>query len=205
MIAWQWRSGRLLPALLVALIALAGCSMNVPVNPQITAERSTKIERFIGVYISEETRETNWAESRHGDTWKFSLGPASARAIENAASRTFRRTTVVDGLPPLVSGASDVDAVLEARIEDFGFAIPLLKTSTYTADIAYRLTLYARNGVPVASWRLEGSGAQRGKMGFEYTRWPGEAANLAIEDAMRKFIEETDKNPEVSKWLRDSG
>ena len=94
-----------------------------------------------------------------------------------------------------------MDAVLEARIEDFSFDIPLLKTSTYSAEIGYRFTLHSPAGAPVASWRVDGEGAQPGQFGFDFVRWPGEAADLAVEDAMRKFIEEIDLEPEVRRWL----
>ena len=195
---------------LVAVLALlnlpalvAGCTMNVPLSPDVTASRIDKIDRFVALHFPEETTAYTWEENRYGNQYVFPLGPPSVRAIEEAASQTFTRTTRVDGLPPLPAGSAKVDAVLEARIEDFSFVLPLLKTSTYSAEIAYRFTLHSPTGAPVASWRVVGEGAQAGQIGFEYARWPGEATDLAIADAMRKFVEQIGQEPEVARWLRD--
>jgi len=199
---------RFRPVLATALLALpflaAGCTMNVPLSPEVTASRDTTIDRFVGLYFPEETAAYTWEENRYGDQYVFPLGPPSVRAIEEAARRTFARTARVNDLPPLPPGSPDVDAVLEARIEDFSFVLPLLKTSTYSAEIAYRFTLHSPTGAPVASWRVVGEGAQAGQIGFEYARWPGQAADLAIADAMGKFVEQVDLEPEVTRWLRES-
>lgn len=190
---------------LFALPALvAACTMNVPLSPEVSATRDAKIDRFVGLYFPEETAAYTWEENRYGDQFVFPLGPSSVRAIEEAADRVFVRTARVSGLPPLPAGSPDVDAVLEARIEDFSFVLPLLKTSTYSAEIAYRFTLHAPTGAPVASWRVVGEGAKAGELGFEFARWPGEATDLAIADAMQTFVEEIDLEPEVTRWLRDS-
>ena len=184
--------------------AIAGCTQSIPLSPEITTTRGVKIDRFVGLYFSQDTKTFTWKESQYGDTWVYPLGPPSVRAITEAASRTFVRTTIVDRLPPLGQGASNVDAVLEVRIEDFSFVIPLLKTSTYSAEIGYRFTLHSPAGAPVASWRVVGAGAQRGEFGFGFTKWPGKAADLAVEDAMRKFIEEIDLEFEFRNWLLQS-
>lgn len=199
-----FRFGRAAAIVVAAAAALAACTINPPVTPQVTAERAAKIDRVVGVYISNEMRATVWSENRSGDTYKFPIGAASARSIEDAARRTFTRSLAVDGLPPLGAAGSGLDGVLEAQIEGFDFVIPFLKTSTYRAEITYRFTLHSPVGIPVASWVVTGEGARRGKVGFEFARWPGEAATLAIEDAMTKFVEETDRQPEVIKWLRDT-
>lgn len=202
MFGWA-RSGSIV-LLLVFTGAISGCTQSIPLSPEITTTRSAKIERFVGLYFPEETKVFSWKESRYGDTWVFPLGPPSVRAIKEAASRTFTRTKIVDQLPPLAQGTPNVDAVLEVRIEDFSFVIPMVKISTYSAEIGYRFTLYAPAGAPVATWRVDGEGEQRGQIGFDFTRWPGEAADLAIEDAMRKFIEEIDLEFEFRRWLLQS-
>ena len=191
-------------ALLAIFVVMAGCTMNVPLRPDVTASRDARIDRFVGLYFPEEFRSYTWRENRYGDEYVFPLGPSSVRAIEEAANRTFARTTTVDGLPPLPAASPNVDAVLEARIEDFSFVIPFLKTSTYTAEIAYRFTLHSPTGAPLASWRVVGEGATQGQIGFEYARWPGEAADRAVADAMRNFVEDIDLEPGVTRWLRET-
>ncbi len=190
---------RLRLAILLALV-LAGCSHAVPVHGVVNTTRDTRIERTVGLYFPEETAAMVWKESRYGDTWTFPIGPASVRAVNEAAERIFTRTVPVN-TSPQEGVPSTLDGVIETRIEDFLFTIPFLKTSTYTAEITYRFVLYSPKGAPVATWRVTGTGAVHGQIGFEYARWPGTAADRAITDAMEAFITGIDREPEVVHWL----
>ena len=181
-------------------LLVSACSHQIPMSPTVDVSRD-KVPRDIGLYLSDEFTQEVWSEGRYGDTWNFPLGAASAKAVPQAVEQAFQKMVMVRGLPPYAGTPPAVDAVLAPRIEDFTFDIPLLKTSTYSAEIAYRFTLYDLKGAPVASWRVEGYGARKGELGFEFAKWPGLAANMAIEDAMRRFVEEIEVEPEVSRWL----
>jgi len=93
------------------------------------------------------------------------------------------------------------EAVLEPRIENFALDIPFMKTSTHRAEVTYLFSLYDPRSVPVAAWTVSGVGESAGGFTFSYTKWPAEAANNAIEDAMRKFVEGTADEPEIRTWL----
>ena len=57
-------------------------------------------------------------------------------------------------------------------------------------------------GASIGSWRVTGVGERRGEIGFEFARWPGNAANAAMEDAARKFIDGVELVPEVRHLVR---
>jgi len=191
--------------LLLSAALLAACSHNVPVNPSVNAARTVKIDRTVGLYISRDLETFTFEDTQYGDTWKYPIGAPSARAIEQAAARTFARTFRVQALPPDLPGARALDAVLEPQIEHFNFDLPLLKTSTYRAEIRYRFTLHSPTGAVIDSWTVTGEGAVNGKPGFDFTTWPGAAADEAIEDAMRRFVDEIELEPGVKRWLIQTG
>jgi hypothetical protein len=186
---------------LLCAALLAACSHDVPVHPSLNAARPAKIDRTVGIYIPAELEAFTFEESQYGDNWRYPVGAPSARAIEQAAERTFARTYRVKSLPPLPPDGRALDAVLEPSIEHFAFDIPMLKTSTYRAEVRYRFTLHAPTGAVIESWTVDGEGAVKGQPGFDFTTWPGAAADDAIEDAMRRFVEEIDLEPGVKRWL----
>ena len=155
----------------------------------------------VGIYYSPEFRTHEDQVWKKGDRWDFPIGPASVSLFDRAIPLVFERVIPVQGRPPL-GGATDIQAVIEPRIESFDFGLPWLKTGTYSAEISYRIILYNQTGDSVVSWVVHGIGEKRGQIGFEFARWPGEAADLAMQDAMRKFLEEFAGLPEVRVWLR---
>lgn len=188
------------------LVAVSACSHAIPINP--TTERYTAsppVAEKIGVYFSEEFQNFEHSGSRYGDTWVFPLGPASVDLFTGVFRQVFERADIVQFLPPLGPGFAELAAVIEPRIEEFNFHLPFLNTQTYTAEITYRFVLYAADGEPVASWTVRGEGATPGQIGFDYAKWPGRAADAALEDAARKFSEGILNVPEVRRWLRGRG
>jgi len=191
-------------SLIFAVSVVAACTHQVPVDVTVkapsSAQSATAINRTVGLYISEDFRTATFTEGAFGDSWVFPIGQASAKAIEDAAGRVFLRVVPISQPPgPGVSG--QFDAVLEPRIENFALDVPFLKTSAHRAEVTYLFTLYDAGSVPVAAWTVSGVGESPGGFTFSYTKWPAEAANRAIEDAMRKFVEGTADEPEIRIWL----
>lgn len=193
-----------LGAVLIALVA--ACSHQIPLNPSAASvPAEPPVKETVGVYFSDEFRSFVHHGSYGGDSWIFPLGAASTPLFEQVFARVFEKTVPVTSLPPLGAEHADLAAVIEPRIEEFAFHIPFFKTQTFTASITYRFILHDARGEPVASWTVAGEGAKPGQIGFEFAKWPGQAADLAMEDAARKFSGGIRKLPEVRRWLMDRG
>lgn len=189
--------------LLVVAILLVSCTHTIPLKATIEPPLDvTQVPVAVGVYYSPEFRAYEHAGSRGGDRWVFPLGPASMTLFDQAFPRVFASTQPVQSRPPLPTGDVELAAVIEPKIETFDFGLPFLKTGTYTAEITYRFTLYSPRGDPIASWLVKGVGAKPGEGGFEFARWPGEAADLAMRDAATKFLTGFGEVPEVQRWVR---
>lgn len=199
------RIGRALCAVLL-LMAVSACSHAIPINPTIVESSGPpRVAASIGVYFSEEFRTFEHSGSRGGDSWVFPLGPASVGLFTKVFDQVFERAETVQTLPPLGPEHAELVVVIEPRIEEFDFHIPFLKTQTYTAEITYRFVLHSASGEAVASWTVTGEGAKRGSFGFDFSKWPGQAADAALEDAARKFSEGILNVPEVRRWLKGRG
>ncbi len=191
---------------LAVLLMLPACSHAVPLSPAITpSQAQAQVPLNVGVLYTPELTEYEHRGGKMGDTWIFPLGSASVELLDQTWGQAFRSALPVGSRPPLASGSRNLAAVIEPRIEAFDFHLPMIKTGTYTAEITYRFVLYALSGDPVASWTVTGEGAQRGQFGFDFSRWPGEAADLAMEDAAQKFVAGLKRIPEVRRWLRSKG
>lgn len=189
--------------LLGTFLVVLGCTHSIPMKGVLgTPPAVERIPLKVGVYYSPEFRNYKHEGSRGGDRWDFPLGSASVSLFDRVFPETFISTMTVESRPPL-SGIK-LDAVIEPKIEGFDFGIPFLKTGTYTAEITYRFTLYSLKGDPVASWTVRGSGAKRGQIGFEFARWPGEAADLAMQDAATKFMNGFSDVTEVQRWIKET-
>lgn len=187
-------------------LGLAACSHAIPLKPTVEASTATEpVAETVGVYYSPQLQAHEHRGSQYGDTWVFPLGPASVELFDQTFPQVFRDTLRVQSLPPLGAEYADLAAVIEPRIEEFAFHLPFIKSGTYTAEITYRLILYSMRGDPVASWTVRGYGAQAGQLGFEFARWPGEATDLAMQDAARQFVDGFTSVPEVRRWLRSRG
>ena len=188
------------------LAFVSGCAHTIPLKPTVELTPAvSKVATAVGVYYAPEFRSYKHEGTRAGDKWIFALGEASVKLFDQAFPQIFATVSSVKQRPPLDAVTPDITAVIEPRIESFDFGLPMLKTGAYTAEITYRFTLYSMKGDPVASWPVQGSGVQHGKIGFEFSRWPGEAADLAMQDAATKFVAGFRDVPEVRRWLQRAG
>lgn len=190
--------------LAVFLVAL-GCTHAIPMKGTMEAPPTTaRVPLRLGVYYSQDFRNYRYVASRGGDRWDFPLGSTSTRLFDRVFSEMFTSAQSVDSRPPMSGSPGKLDGVLEPKIESFDFALPFLKTGAYTAQITYRFTLYALNGDPLTSWTVRGTGSKHGKVGYEFARWPGEAADLAMQDAATKFITGFPDIPEVRRLINQA-
>jgi len=178
----------------VPLVAGTGLAIKAPV---------AKVPIVAGIYYSPEFRVHEEKVWKKGDRWDFPLGTSSVSLFDQAIPLLFENAMPVQVRPPLPV-APDLGGVIEPRIEAFDFQLPWLKTSVYSAEISYRIILYNRAGDSVVSWVVKGVGEKPGQVGFEFARWPGEAADLAMRDAVQKFVDGFAEVPEVKAWLQRS-
>jgi hypothetical protein len=191
--------------LLVVFLVALGCTHAIPMKGTMEAPPTTaRVPLRLGVYYSPDFRNYRYVGSRGGDRWDFPLGNSSTRLFDRVFADMFTSVQSLDSRPPLSGSQGKLDAVLEPKIESFDFAIPYLKTGAYTAEITYHFTLCALNGEPLASWTVRGAGSKHGKPGFDFARGPGEAADLAMQDAATKFITGFPDIPEVRRLINQA-
>ena len=191
---------------LLALGLLTACAHTIPIKPAFVSPAApTQVPVVVGVYYSPDFGQREDKIWRMGDRWDFPLGQASVLVLEGAWKALFEGHTPVPALPPLPAGEPKVAAVIESTIEAFDFGLPFLKSGIYTAEITYRFKLYAPDGTTLASWTVRGTGAKPGHFGFDFSRGPGEAAELAMQDAATKLAAGFRDVPEVRAWLHNAG
>jgi hypothetical protein len=117
----------------------------------------------------------------------------------------FERVISLRSWSPLDASPPKVDGILEPRIEEFAFKIPVMRAGTFNAEITYRLTLYSLQGDPIASWSVRGMGVTQSRAGSMFTESMGEAADLAMQDSAKSFLAGFREIPEVRMWLRQTG
>lgn len=195
------------PLMLMGVVGLSGCAHQIPITR--TAEPMPVVTRLpvvIGVYQNPEFKIYEYKASRFGDMWIFPIGTASTDMFDRLFPMMFETTFPVDRRPPMPPGQfNSLDGVIEVRFEAFDFAIPLLKNGNYTAEVSYRVILYSPGGETMISQSVKGSASIQGQFGFEFARWPGEAASLAVHDAGAKLLTTFGDAPEVKQWLKKLG
>jgi len=203
--------------MLAAVIGLAyGClyvatpvfETEVPLKPTLDQRPNvTALPMAVGVFYRPEFRAYVYedASTRTGEALPFPLGRASVTLFERVFSVLFETALPVQSRPPLAAGGPNLAAVIEPGIEAFHYTKPGLRSGTYTAEIAYRFTVFSPQGEEVASWNVRGSGEKAGQVGFGFGRWMGEATDLAMQNAATKFLTGFRDVPEVRRWLRGAG
>lgn len=185
---------------------MSGCAHTIPLNATVSqTQEVSEVPISVGVYYTPQFRSYKHEGSRMGDKWIYNLGEASVNLFDKVFPTLFQEARHVRERPPISSSDDNLTAVIVPKIEAFDFSLPFLKNGTYTAEITYRFTLYSVKGDPFASWTIKGEGEQRGQFGFSFSRWPGEAADHAMEDAARKFMLGFRDEPEVLNWLTQNG
>ena len=201
--AWR-RIGLVIAPL--ALGVLTACSHTIPLKPTfVSPPGAAQLPVVVGVYYSPEFRQHEEKIWRGGDRWDFALGPASVRLLDGAWQYLFEGYVPVSGRPPLPEGGPKVAAVIEPTIEAFSFGLPFLKSGIYSAEITYRFKFSAPDGATLASWTVRGAGAKPGQFGFDFSRGPGDAADLAMQEAATKLAAGFRDIPEIRAWLSRSG
>jgi len=142
------------------------------------------------------------------------LGRASAQLFDQASRTLFTTVSSVNARPPLEQGLS-VDGVIEPHIEAFEITdlgalggggsvvvgeIDVDRADPFLARIRYRFVLYDRSGAQVGSWVVIGDAAMLMPPG-RGTDFFAILVDGALQDAMRTFVQDFGRNPDVMQWL----
>lgn len=214
-LAHRLRHRSKVPAALTLLISLlvASCTYDVHLEPKLEVlkqEGTELIPITIGVYYSPEFLAYEQKETiAGGSKVRFAIGEATARFFDQVFAKLFRNVKRVDQRPPMLQTSEAIEAVIEPRIESLTTRNPAFGwAGTWNVEITYLFTLYTLEGEPVVTWYVTGIGHNTSTT-FTWvsggTPLAAEAANRAIEEAARNFLEGFAQVPEVRRWLRGRG
>jgi hypothetical protein len=162
----------------------------------------------MGVYYPPEflgfTHRQSYGAGPHALT--FAVGETSATHFSRVFDAYFRHALRFQQRPSAARPAWGVDAVLVPDVEQVEMSDPALfgYAGSWKTELVYRFRMLDPTGLPIASWRVEGHGAEGGLdwIGFAI---PRKAFNLALEDAGRNFIQGFTRETEIKSWLSSRG
>lgn len=195
---------------LVTLLAvsslLAGCLLIVPLKPEANRTLATsEIPLAVGVYYDTAFRAYEHHFIIGSTSFNIPVGKSSVVLFDEVFPIVFNKAVPVISRPPLPPGGAGVAAVIEPKIENFKMDHPwILIGTTFNAEITYRITLYNLEGEQIVSSTFMGYG-EKPSSTLNYSRPPGKATSLAMEEAVEKFMSDFQNLPEVRQWLRQTG
>jgi len=167
----------------------------------------TRLPVTVGVYYSSKFRTYQYRFTVEValEEYVIPLGKPSARLFDQISPIMFDRVIYLQHRPPLSPAESNLDLIIEPRIEEFDIGYPAYFFQTSRTEIVYRITLYSTDGTPFASWTVTGMSEGRPDL-FErsHTHF-GKRSDLALQDAAKKFMTGFHNIPEVRAWLRRRG
>ena len=179
---------RIAIAILVTTL-VSGCTFthNLDVKPRLDAlPPTTKSPVHAGVYYSPQFAEQELRRSKLGDYFVVPIGAASVRFFDDLLPRTFEKTTRISKLTTDEMSTKEVDVIIAPTLEHFSFRLQMWEANDERYSVSYRMTLYTKRGVPVASWIVSGYQPK----GFGTAGLWGEGwINNDMTDAAAKFLE----------------
>lgn len=160
----------------------------LPATDDLT--RVEKLPLRAGVYYSREFVREKRSRSVGGQDWIAPIGDASRTMFDGVFSQVFAQTTEIVAVTPENLAADHLDVAIAPTFEHFDFKLGFDSESPRWS-VAYRITLYDRRAVPVASWIVAGDGAD-----CCYTK----SIRGDLKDAAAKFVRdfERDARPAIN-------
>jgi hypothetical protein len=163
-----------------------------------------KLPLRAGVYYSRDFVHEKRSRSIAGQIWIAPIGNASEIMFNDVFSQVFAHTTEIVDITPDNFVADNLEVAIAPTFEHFDFATGFDRASPRWS-VAYRMTLYDRRGVPVASWVVAGNGpdstltrtirndlkdaATRFVRGFESNARPALAAIQARKEGSKSTVD----------------
>ncbi len=202
-VRWGWNF-----MLIVTVVLLSGCSSTVPLNPKIDNPPSvTKIPFSVGVYYAPEFRacERHFYIGQHPPFNVFA-GKASIALFDDVFQIMFKRVVPVISRPPLPPGGPIVAAVIEPKIEKFELVSKpkfLELKNAFDAEISYRFILYTPEGDQIVSSTYTADETISASC-FLIGKPGGEATDIVMQEAAKKFMSDFPNLPQVQQWIRQT-
>ncbi|MFT5012995.1 MAG: hypothetical protein ACJAX5_001534 [Patiriisocius sp.] len=191
---------------LLATLSLAGCTTTVVVEGTVPTPLVRKIPARVGIYYDENFKNFKHTESLEAEgTWKIDLGDQNVTFFRNLMGSLFESVAELPGPEPSAELAGQLDALLTARIEKYGFLTPGLSgLKFFSVSIHYRITMVDMSGNELADWTVVGYGKSEGGA-FGNDRALGDATMMAIRDGGARIAIGLTDRPEVAKWVARQG
>ena len=176
-------------ALVAALLSGCVSSMHQMKTAEIipTTDDLPYVEKLplrAGVYYSREFAHEMRSRNVGGQTYIAPIGNASQIMFDGAFARVFAQTTQIVEITPEALAADNLDVAIEPTFEHFDFGTGF-DSASGRWSVAYRITLYDRRGVPVASWIVRGNGPDS---------WLTASIQNDLKDAAVKFVRGFERN-----------
>ena len=171
-------------ALLLAALALSGCASQVALeDPGLPDPLLVQLPLKVAVrYSAEMENYRHEEEVLGGQKWSISLGSANKILFNHLFDSMFEE--VVEVGPDTDVTTTGADALIEASVEAFEFALPAQSRSdAYTVWIRYRLRFFDAEGKEIANWPFSAYGKAGDAGMFGADEALAKAAVLAMRDA----------------------
>lgn len=200
------RGPSMYPLAIAAVLALlTGCTYNVGVSRFDTKPLIKKRNITVGVYYSQEFRDSVHAEKRGLNNMNIPIGKASTRMLDEVFASAFHRVVNILEWPVDATNLPEVDLVIEPTLE--AFSVTYSRSGykdVFSIEINYQIKFFSADGKILGSHKLLGEG--RRFVGFDILKpHPlSDATERAIRDAAAKISVAIETDEKIGRWLRTS-
>jgi len=208
---------RMLFAALVLLVAGCTIERNVKLDARLPLPPAVnQLPLRIVVYYSPEFVEytkksklivcgPNGRRDEYDIFFIFPVGAAASDLFDQISKSMFTTVSRSNSLSPSIDNTLPIDGILEPRIVSFNWdtecSNDYLSKATYLATISYVINLYdSPEGRLVASIHVDGRATVKPKLCFTTCK-ASFGADLAMQEAMAKFMINFYEHPEIKLWI----
>jgi hypothetical protein len=201
--------GRKTGVLIVSLMNLYACNpwhITMRVNPKLTQKPLVEtIPLTIGVYKNPAfIHRIDDLSPLYGNTFTYPIGEPSSALFDQVLAALFKSVIpVVERPQTALAIRPKIDGVIEIDIASFNCSFAPQDNSVRTANIVYRITFYDFDGRQLGSHFVAGNGKKNIQMCLSCD--DSEETEMAMLDAMARFMTEFRSWPEIKLWLGAHG
>lgn len=192
--------------LVSSMLGVPACTHVVPVTGSIPTPVVRAMPLAVGIYMDEEFRSFSHAEERGArEEWIIGSGKLNEEMFTNLFEGMFSRAVPVGGPPGGDETRYDLDAVIQIKVNEFGFLTPKETGQRFFAvSFKYELLFWQADGTLIANWQVVGYGkspwsAFRDEIGLR------NATAIAIRDGAAAVALGFHRVPAIASWLESRG